>query len=88
MNRLQSRLSFLVMTILLFILLHFLLLNEVSTDANTDLSLGWLRLHRHGFEWRVESFNPGGLTAVALLSIVGTWILSKVLRRRTTPTSQ
>ena len=86
MTKFQSRLSFLVMAILVFIGLHFLLLNEVSTGPNTDLSLGWLRLHRHAFEWRIEGFRPGGLIVVALVSILVTWVLSKVLRHRTAPT--
>ena len=75
-----------VMTILVFIGLHFLLLNWVSTGPNTDLSLGWLALHRHGFEWTIESFHPGGLLAVALGSILVTWVLSRMLRHRIGPT--
>ena len=75
-----------VMTILVFIGLHFLLLNWVSTGPNTDLSLGWLGLHRHGFEWTVESFHPGGLIVVALVSISFTWVLWKMLRHRISPT--
>jgi hypothetical protein len=48
------------MTVLIFIGLHFLLFNLVSTGPNTDLSLGWLALHRHGFKLTTESFRPGG----------------------------
>ena len=86
MTTFQSRLSFLVMTILVFIGLHFLLLNEVSSGPNTDLSLGWLGLHRHGADWTVESFHPAGLIAVALFSILVTWVSSKVLRHAKSPT--
>jgi NADH:ubiquinone oxidoreductase subunit 5 (subunit L)/multisubunit Na+/H+ antiporter MnhA subunit len=88
MSKFQSRLSFLLMTILVFIGLHFLLLTEVSTGPNTDLSLGWLQLHRHGFEWTIESFRLGALVVVALVSVLVTWVLSKVLRHRTAPTRQ
>ena len=77
-----------VMTILVFIGLHFLLFNWVSTGPNTDLSLGWLELQRHGFEWTIERFHPGGLIAVVLLSILVTWVLSKMLRHRIGPTSR
>ena len=86
MTKFQSRLSFLVMTILVFIGLHFLLLNEVTTGPNTHLSLGWLRLHRHGFQWAIESFQPVGLIVLALVSILVAWGLSRVLRHRTAPT--
>ncbi len=82
MTTFQSRLSFVVMTILVFIGLHFLLFNGVSTGPNTDLSLGWLDLHRHGFEWTIASFHAGGLVAVAIVSIFITWVLSKMLRHR------
>jgi hypothetical protein len=85
MTRFQSRLSFAVMTILVFIGLHFLLLSWVSTGPNTDVSLGWLGLHRYGYEWTVESFHPDGLIAVALVSIFVTWVLSKMLRHRIGP---
>ncbi len=86
MTTFQSRLSFVVMTILVFIGLHFLLWNEVSSGPNTDLSLGWLGLHRQGFEWTIETFHPGGLIVVALVSILVTWALSKMLRHRIGPT--
>jgi hypothetical protein len=58
MKTFQSRLSFVVMTFLAFIGLHFLLFNWVSTGPNTDLSLGWLALHRHGFEWTIGEVRP------------------------------
>jgi len=86
MTRFQNRLSFVVMTILVFIGLHFLLFNEISTGPNTDLSLGWLGLHRHGFEWTIESFHPSVLVAVALVSILVTWVLSKMLQHQISPT--
>jgi hypothetical protein len=85
MTKFQSKLSFLVMAILVFIGLHFLLFNEVSTGPNTDLSFGWLQLHRHGFEWTIQGFQPAGLSAVALVSILATWGLSKLWRHRTAP---
>jgi hypothetical protein len=75
-----------VMTILVFIGLHFLHFSWFSTGPNTHLSLGWLGLRRHGFEWTIESFHPRGLIAVALVSILVTWFLSKMLRRRIGPT--
>ncbi len=82
MTTFQSRLSFVVMTILVFIGLHFLLFNWVSSGLNMDLSLGWLELHAHASEWTIESFYPGGLIAVALVSILVTWVLSKALHHR------
>ena len=75
-----------MMTILVFIGLHFLLLTEVSTGPNTDLSLGWLRLHRHGFEWTIESLRLDVLVVVALVSILVSWVLAQVFRHRTAPT--
>ncbi len=76
------------MTILVFTGLHFLLFNWVSTGPNTDLSLGWLELHRHGFEWTIESFHLGELIAVVLVSILATWVLSKMLRHRIGPSKE
>ncbi len=80
MTRFQSSLLFFVMTILIFIGLHFLLVTSVSTGPNTNLSLGCLELRRHGFDWTIEGFDPRGLTAVAVISVLATWGLSKTLR--------
>ena len=71
-----------MMTILVFIGLHFLLFTWVSTGPNTDLSLAWLGLRRHGDKWTIESFHPVGLIAVALVSLSVTWVLSRMLRHR------
>ena len=83
MTTFQSRLSFLVMTILVFIVLHVFLFNSFSSGPNTDISLSWLEVHRHGDNWTVGGFHPIGLIVVVLVAVLVTWVLSKILRHRT-----
>jgi len=82
MTTFQSRLSFLVMTILVFIVLHVFLFNSSSSGPNTDISLSWLELHRHGDNWTIGDFHPIGLIVVVFVAALVTWILSKILRHQ------
>jgi hypothetical protein len=81
-QRVKDSISFLTMTVLVFIGSHFLLLGSVSTGPHLYLDLGWLQLHRYGQNWSVESVSVRGLVAVILCSFLFTWFFSKALRRR------
>ena len=78
----RDSLSFVTMTVLVFILISAVMYSDVSTSANEDLSFGWLQLHRHGLDWSIEHFHFGVLALDVFLAVAVTWIMSKTLRRR------
>jgi len=80
-NRSRDPISFVTLAVLVFIASQFLLYTSFSSGLHSDLSLGWLQLHRHGLNWSVGQFNFGFLMADVISSIAFTWVLSKALRR-------
>ena len=80
----RDSLSFVTMTVLVFVLINLAMGSDVSTSANEDLSFGWLELHRHGLNWSIQHFYFGALALQILMSLVLTWIASKILHRRST----
>ena len=82
MSKSQNRISFVIMAVLIFIGCTFCSLGWLSTGPNLDLSFAWLDLHRHGDTWTFGSFSPVGLIAVALVSVLLTWVLAKALGHR------
>jgi hypothetical protein len=83
MTRLQNKLSFGVMAVLVFILLNFVFCSDVRISApEEDLSFGWLAFHRRGLTWSFEHFYFGRLVLDIFLAIALTWGLEKMLRHR------
>ena len=84
MTRLQNRLSFLVMVILIFVSENLVAYNWMSTGPHVyvDLAFGWLQLHRYGSTWIIEHFDFRMLIVAVLSSVLVTWIFSKALRHR------
>jgi len=80
-NRGRDPISFATMAVLVFIASQFLLYTSFSSGLHLDLSLGWLQLHQHGYNWSVGQFNFGFFMADVISSIAFTWVLSKALRR-------
>jgi hypothetical protein len=80
----RDSVSFVTIALLVFVGSHFFLLNYFSSGPNFHLSFGWLDLNRHGDNWTFEQFHLGILIADIIVSVVLTWVLSKIFRRRIT----
>jgi hypothetical protein len=73
------------MNLLIFIGLHFILFNEVSSGPHVDYLFGWINLHRKfdgHFHWNVEAFDLKMLVAIVLISTLLTWAFSKALKSK------
>jgi hypothetical protein len=81
MTRFQHGFSFVVMTVLVFVLITFFMSAGYSTSANEDLSFGWLQFHRRGPDWSIEHFRFGILVLDVFLAVALTWVLEKMLRQ-------
>ena len=84
MTRLQHRLSFVVMVILIFVAENLLAYSWISTGPHVyvDFAFGWLQIHRYGSAWSIEHFNFRMLIVAVLSSVLLAWIVSKALRHR------
>jgi hypothetical protein len=78
----KHSISFVVMTVLIFVGLNLFLGDYYSSGPNSDWTIGGIHLHRHGQVWTIQSFSPFGLIITLLLSILITWTASKILRHR------
>ena len=70
------------MTALVFVLVSWLMTNQVSTGPNDEWSLGSLEIQRHGLEWSINNFNIAALGFRVFLTTGLTWAYSRTRNRR------
>ncbi len=74
--------SFVIVAVLIFCGLALALEGGIATGPNQWVYCGltgWLELHRYGSTWSVEHIHPLRMAIEALLALLATWLLSKVL---------
>ena len=83
--RIKGWLSFIIMTVLVFIGMNLpFLCGGVTTGPNRWVELGvtgWLQLHQQVDRWSVEEFDFRRLAAEVCIAILLTWMLSKAVTR-------